>query len=74
MPEKLSEIPPLPADRKLKVCLDYPQAPEITDERFELVETGEEADIVWTRQSFKDYRCDGFSFELKCTHVYQTAS
>jgi len=49
------DIPSLPTDRKLKVCLDYPQSPELTDERFEMVDTGEEADIIWTRQSFKDF-------------------
>lgn len=52
----LKEAPLIPTDRKLKVCLDYPQSPELTDPRFELVDTGEEADIIWTRQSFKDYR------------------
>lgn len=52
----LKEVPPLPTDRKIKVCLDYPQSPEITDSRFEMVDSGEEADIVWTRQSFKSYK------------------
>lgn len=55
-PEKLENIPALPCDRKLRVCLDYPAAPELTDPRFELVDSGEEADIIWTRKSFKDYR------------------
>ncbi|XP_053397096.1 tubulin--tyrosine ligase-like protein 12 [Mercenaria mercenaria] len=52
----MKKVPPLPTDRKLKVCLDYPQSPELTDSRFELVESGEEADIIWTRHSFKDYK------------------
>ncbi|XP_060605617.1 tubulin--tyrosine ligase-like protein 12 isoform X1 [Ruditapes philippinarum] len=51
----LTDVPPLPTDRKLKVCLDYPQSPELTDSRFVMVETGEEADILWTRHSFKEY-------------------
>ena len=55
LPGSELDIPSLPTDRKLKVCLDYPQSPELTDERFEMVDTGEEADIIWTRQSFKDF-------------------
>ncbi|KAH3736052.1 hypothetical protein DPMN_042612 [Dreissena polymorpha] len=55
VPEKVGPVPPLPSDRKVRVCLDYPKAPELTDPRFEMVDTGEEADIIWTRQSFKDY-------------------
>lgn len=43
-------------DRKLKVCLDYDDAPDLTDARFELVETGEEADILWTTKHFKDFK------------------
>ncbi|KAL4233826.1 Tubulin--tyrosine ligase-like protein 12 [Mactra antiquata] len=52
----LTDVPQIPTDRKLKVCLDYPEAPELTDSRFEMVDTGEEADIIWTKQSFKDYK------------------
>ncbi|WAR07068.1 TTL12-like protein [Mya arenaria] len=55
MPEEVGPVSPLPSDRRIRVCLDYPEAPEITHPRFEMVDTGEEADIIWTLQNFKDF-------------------
>ena len=50
------EFPPLPRDRKLRVFVDYPEFPDLTDDRFELVEDPDKADIIYMREHFKDFR------------------
>ena len=45
----------LPTHRKIKVFLHYPDRPELTDDRFEVVENSADADIVWVWQGFKDF-------------------
>ena len=47
---------PLPTDRKLRVFFSYQNFREfLTDDRFTLVDSPEESDIVWISQTFKDF-------------------
>ena len=50
------EFPPLPTDRKVKVYVDYPDFPTLTDERFELVKDKDQADIIYMFEHFRDFR------------------
>ena len=52
------DFPPLPTDRVLKVFVDYGQyfRDHLTDPRFEVVESMSDADIIWTRRHFNDFK------------------
>jgi len=51
------EFPGLPRDRSIQVYSDVEQVLEhLTDPRFEIVPTVEEADIVWTKLYLKDFK------------------
>lgn len=54
--EPLQEYPPLPTDRKIRVFVDYPEFPTLTDSRFELTDDVEKADIIYIREHFKDFK------------------
>lgn len=47
----------LPTDRNIRVYTDVDQIlKNLTDPRFELVESLEEADVVWTKHYLKDFK------------------
>jgi len=51
------EFPGLPRDRSIRVFSDVEQVLEhLTDPRFELVSSVEEADIMWTKHYLKDFK------------------
>lgn len=57
LPDPDIECPGLPHDRKIRVYLQYQNFDKfLTDPRFELIDTKEEADIIWTQATFKDFR------------------
>ena len=51
------EFPDLPRDRNIRVFADLDQVTNnLTDARFEVTATAEEADIIWTRQYLNDFK------------------
>ncbi|KAK3588486.1 hypothetical protein CHS0354_012895 [Potamilus streckersoni] len=57
LPDLSQDFPGLPRDRNVKVYTDNQMfAKHLTDPRFELVSTEEEADILWLLTHLKDYR------------------
>ncbi|XP_071134636.1 tubulin--tyrosine ligase-like protein 12 [Mytilus edulis] len=57
LPDMSIDYPGLSKDRNVKVFLSYQSFPKfLTDGRFELVETMEEADIIWCNTHWKDYK------------------
>ena len=58
-PEESFKASPLPADRKIKVYSEYVYIGEnLKHPRFEMVETAEEADVLWLTKSYKQFRYD----------------
>lgn len=50
-------FPGLPRDRRIKVFVEYSTLKDhLTDERFERVDTPDEADVIWTFKSWKDFK------------------
>jgi len=50
-------FPGLPRDRSIRVYSDVEQVMQhLTDPRFELVSSIDEADIVWTKHYLKDFK------------------
>ncbi len=51
------EAAPLPSDRKIKVYAEYaPIRDNLRHPRFEIVDSEEEADVLWYTKHFKDYK------------------
>jgi len=61
-------FPGLPRDRSIRVYSDVDQVSQhLTDPRFELVESMDDADVLWTKHYLKDFRLDNLlilSFSL----------
>ncbi|OWF47118.1 tubulin--tyrosine ligase-like protein 12 [Mizuhopecten yessoensis] len=50
-------FPGLPKDRNVRIFVEYSSLKDhLTDKRFEIVETEEEADVIWTFKSWKDFK------------------
>ena len=48
---------PLPTDRRIKVYAEYVYiGKNLKHPRFEMVETAEEADVLWLTKSYKKFR------------------
>lgn len=57
MPDGSVEAEDLPSHRPLKVYAEYEYVCQyLTDERFTLTESKEEADILWLHEHFKDFK------------------
>lgn len=57
MPDGSVEAEDLPSHRPLKVYAEYEYVCQyLTDERFILTESKEEADILWLHEHFKDFK------------------
>jgi len=57
LPDENFEAKELPKDRKIKVYAEYAFiGPNLTHERFEMVESPEEADIVWYTWHYKQFK------------------
>lgn len=57
MPAEDFEAAPLPTDRKIRVYAEYKYIGQyLKHPRFEMVETKEEADILWITSHFKDFK------------------
>ena len=57
LPNADVEFPVLPRDRSIRVYSDVEQVQEwLTDPRFELVSSLDDADIVWTKLYLKDFK------------------
>jgi len=57
LPNLSLEFPDLPRDRSVRVFSDVGQVIDnLSDPRFELVSTTDEADIIWIKQDFKDFK------------------
>jgi tubulin--tyrosine ligase-like protein 12 len=57
LPNLDTDFPGLSKDRNVKVFMAYQSFPQfLTDGRFELVESMEEADIIWWNTHWKDYK------------------
>ncbi|CAH1799086.1 unnamed protein product [Owenia fusiformis] len=57
LPEGEVKREPLSLDRSLKVYCDVDEVKEyLTDSRFELIESEDDADILWVREHYKDYK------------------
>ncbi|XP_005101996.1 tubulin--tyrosine ligase-like protein 12 [Aplysia californica] len=56
LPTPSYEFPGLPRDRNLKVFLEYPGfAENLNDRRFEVVDSADEADVLWFSRHFHDF-------------------
>ena len=56
LPDPNTEVPVLPRDRSIRVYTDYELVVDhLTDNRFELVDKKEEADIIWTSKTIRNY-------------------
>ena len=56
-PEESFTAAPLPTERKIKVYAEYVYiGKNLKHPRFEMVETAEEADILWLTKSYKQFR------------------
>jgi len=65
LPSIDTEFPGLPRDRSIRVYSDVDQVLEhLTDARFEIVESVDEADIVWTKKYLKDFKFVAFEIIL----------
>ena len=57
LPNTDVEFPGLPRDRSIRVYSDVEQVQQhLTDPRFELVSSVDDADIVWTKHYLKDFK------------------
>ncbi|XP_060067789.1 tubulin--tyrosine ligase-like protein 12 [Ylistrum balloti] len=57
LPNLEKPFPGLPKDRNVRIFVEYNALGDhLTDKRFDIVETAEEADIIWTFQSWRDFK------------------
>jgi len=57
LPSASATYPPVPGDRKIRVYAEYEYiAPNLTHPRFEMVDNADEADVIWSTKTFKDFQ------------------
>jgi tubulin--tyrosine ligase-like protein 12 len=70
LPNVSVKFPELPRDRNIRIFSDIEQVNNnLTDARFEIVSSANEADIIWTRQYLKDFKA--FSEETPAKFISQ---
>ncbi|KAK7485192.1 hypothetical protein BaRGS_00023602 [Batillaria attramentaria] len=70
LPDPEAEYPGIARDRKVRVFMRYQEFDKfLTDPRFELTDSADDADILWMQMTFKDFR--GLSESHSGCHISQ---